>query len=279
MILFRFAAVASDTSGIRYSIDGSLNSTFQSQYNSENSSADNGSFVWDSHLNAYLSLKLSKDLLLSNILKLGYGQINIKTRSSNVWSEPMINSDFINFTTSLSSNDCKKYFGFLRFNFKSSFFDQTSKMALNPFTLNGAAGATFTYRTDNLTLSMAGSAGIIYKKLKRLSDSTYIATGSKGFTIDQRCNGNIGLDIEFNYILSQHLYLYSNCQISQSFNSSRKKIWRPPEASWSLSLNAPVTSYLNFCYSANLEVCHLPRTRFGFNHSLNAGLYFDLKSK
>ncbi len=273
MILFLIISGSSKSRNIRYSIDGALNSTFQSVHNSEHSSGNNSSFVWDSRLNASLSIKLTKDLLLSNILNLGYGQINIKPGSSNLWSEPMINSDYINLTTSLRSDDCKKSFGFLHLNFKSSFFDQASRIALNPFTLNVAAGGTHTIKKDNFSLSIAGSAGISYKNLKRIVDSTY---SEPKIIIDQQCHSNVALDIDFNYILSQHLYLNSKCLISQSFDTPDS--YRP-EVSWSLSINAPVTSYLNFCYNANMEMSYSPKTAFRFNHSLNAGLYFDIKNK
>lgn len=283
MVLFRVGTVTSENRNISYSIDGSLNSTFQSAYNSDNTSGNNGSFVWDSRLNGSLTLKLSKDILLSNILKIGYGQINIKTGSSNIWSEPMINSDFINYTTSLCSNDRKKFYGFLCLNFKSSFFDQIDKIALNPYTLSGASGVTFTLNRDNLMLSMSSSAGIVNKNIKRLSDSSTTNEHTKTFVTDRYSSGNLRLDVDFNYIITQHLYLNTKCQISQSFaassNTLQKQKWYPPELSWALTLNAPVTSYLNFCYSAALEVYHSPKTTTRFNQSLNAGLYFNLKSK
>ncbi|HEX2957435.1 MAG TPA: hypothetical protein VHO70_11415 [Chitinispirillaceae bacterium] len=282
VILFLILSTSADTRSITYSIDGSLNSTFHSAYNSEKTSEATGSFVWDSRLNSSLSIKLSRDILLSNILNLGYGQVNIKPGSSNIWSEPMINSDFINFTTSLRSDDREKYFGFLRLNFKSSFFDQIGKTSLNPFILSGAAGATLTFKRDNLNISLAASAGMMYKNVRRISDLIYDNTDTKNVITDQYYNENVKLDLDLNYTLSQHLYLNSQCQISQPFaciNDRQKQCWRPPELSWSLTLNAPVTSYLNFCYSADLKVFHSVKTTLRFNHSLNAGLYFNFKSK
>lgn len=279
IILLWIGAIYSYSSSVRYSIDGSLNSTFQSAFNSESTTGKSGSFVWDSRLNAKLTLKLSKELLLSNFLKLGYGQINIKPGNSNLWSEPLINSDFINITTSLRSDYCKKYSGFLRLNFKSTFFDQTSRMTLNPFTFNGAAGGTWTYNNDNFSLSIDGSAGISYRNMKRIAETSSSGTISKKFTVNQSCKGNVAFDIDLNYILSQHLYFNSKCQISQSFDRSQKKSFRPPEVMLSLSLNAPVTSYLSFCYNANLEMTHTSKTTLKFNQSLNAGLYFTIKSK
>jgi hypothetical protein len=228
-------------------------------------------------------LNLSKYILLSNILNIGYGQINIRTGSSNIWSEPMINSDFINYTTSLCSDNRKKYYGFLRLNFKSSFFDQIGKIVFNPNTLNGSSGATFTYNNDTYMLSISASTGIINKNIRRISDSSSVQNTTQKFTTDRYYSGNLRLDLDFNYIISQHLYLTTSCQITQLFatrsNTLHKQMWRPPELSWTLTLNAPVTSYLNFCYSADLEVYHLQKTNIRFNHSLNAGLYFNFKSK
>jgi hypothetical protein len=283
MVLFRVVSVTSENRSISYSIDGSLNSTFQSAHNSENSSGNNGSFVWDSRLNGSLSLKLSKNILLSNILKIGYGQINIKTGSSNIWSEPMINSDFINYTSSLCTDDRKKFYGFLCINFKSSFFDQIGKITFNPYTLSGASGATFTLNRGNLMLSMSASAGIVHKTIRRLSDSSITNEWTNKFVTDRYSSGSLRLDVDFDYIISQYLYLNTKCQISQSFatssNTLQKQKWYPPELSWTLTLNVPVTSYLNFFYSADLEVYHSPKTSISFNQALNAGLYFNLKSK
>jgi hypothetical protein len=196
----------------------------------------------------------------------------------------MINSNFINYTASLSSDDRKKFCGFLRLNIKSSFFDQIGKIAFNPHTVSGASGATFTINKDNLMFSMAASAGVVNRNIKRISaDTTSVHDTPQKYATDRYYSGNLKLDLDFDYTISQHLYLNTKCQIMQLFatgpNTIQKQRWRPPELSWSLTLNAPVTSYLNFSYSADLEVYHSPKTTTRFNHSLNAGLYFNFKSK
>jgi hypothetical protein len=196
----------------------------------------------------------------------------------------MINSDFINYTTSLCSDDRKKFYGFLRLNYKSSFFDQIGKIALNPYSISGASGATFTFKRDNLMFSLSASAGIVNKNIKRISDSSTTNEHKTKFVTDRYSSGNLRLDIDFNYIITRHFYLNTKCQISQAFSTSSntlhtKQKGYPPELSWALTLNAPVTSYLNFCYSATMEVYHSPKTTTRFNQSLNAGLYFNLKSK
>lgn len=153
IFLFFIQPVFSDIGKCNYSIDGTVNTTFQSSSSkTSNSSTSSGTFVWDTRLNGSLSLKFSDNLIFCNDLNLGYGQINIRNSNSKSWSKPSINSDFINFNSMIRYDNMQNNFAFVQLKYCSSFFDQTNTLHFNPYTMSVAAGATFNYSTENLYL-------------------------------------------------------------------------------------------------------------------------------
>jgi hypothetical protein len=290
LFLFIFIeTIFSDSSAenYQYSIDGSFNTTFQSsKYGNNRGSTTTGTFVWDSHLNGMLALKLSENLIFSNNLNIGYGQINIKNSDSKSWSRASINSDFINLSSMISSDYNQNHYYFLNLKYSSSFFDQNNKLFFNPYTLSAASGMAFNFNTEKLKLSISGSSALSYVNTKfnynNEDETDSMSSIPKQIQTNRYYSGSLEMDAQLNYTINEHLYLDTRMLLSQQFASTyskRRSFWRTPDISMTFSLNAPVTSYLNFSYNANFELRPGRRKHFQFDQSLSAGLYFNLKNE
>jgi hypothetical protein len=288
LFIFITAIFGDDSTGYyQYSVDGSFNTTFQSsKYGNNRGSTTTGTFVWDSHFNGMLALKLSKNLIFSNTLNIGYGQVNIKTSDSQSWSEPSINSDYINLSSMISSDYNQNHYFFLNFKYSSSFFDQNNKLFFNPYVLSAASGMTFNINTEKLKLSISSGSVLSYVNTKSLYNNEYdtdsIASIPKQIQTNRYYSGSLEMDAQLNYTINEHLYLDTRMLLSQQFTTTHSKgqsFWHTPDISMTFSLNAPVTSYLNFSYNANFELRPGRRKHFQFDQLLSAGLYFNLKNK
>jgi hypothetical protein len=145
---------------------------------------------------------------------------------------------------------------------------------------------THTFDTDKLTLSVSGSAAYTFTHIKnravqnesdtkkRLNNENTVASG-------RSITGSVCIDADLSYSISECLYLNSKFLLSQPFASNtfeKNRFWHPPGLSMLLTINAPVTSFLNFCYDASFEFNTTGKKTMQFNQSLSAGFYFNLKS-
>jgi hypothetical protein len=174
----------------------------------------------------------------------------------------------------------------LNFKYSSSFFDQNNKLFFNPYTLSAASGMAFNFNTEKLKLSISGSSALSYVNTKfnynNEDETDSMSSIPKQIQTNRYYSGSLEMDAQLNYTINEHLYLDTRMLLSQQFASTyskRRSFWRTPDISMTFSLNAPVTSYLNFSYNANFELRPGRRKHFQFDQSLSAGLYFNLKNE
>jgi hypothetical protein len=149
-----------------------------------------------------------------------------------------------------------------------------------------AAGATFNYSTENLYLAISGNTGYtntITKNriIKNETDTLQFPSKENSIQSSKYIAGCVGMDVDLSYTISEHLFLNSKFLLSQPFASTgnrNKHFWNLTDVTFAFTLNAPVTSYLSFCYNANIAFNNSRKRNFQFDQSLSAGLYFNLKS-
>lgn len=166
IILIFWALIAS---GWTLSMDTGLNLS-QSYYNDEWKGSDAGAITWTSFANVDLSRQLTKTLLLSNSLKLAYGQTHSQNSETKRWNAPEKSTDKIDEEAMLRFTVKLPVDPFLSLRFLSQFYDKPETLFINPISLTESFGlARVLARTEGKEVTTR--LGIAFKEEIDRSDT------------------------------------------------------------------------------------------------------------